>query len=135
MEMHRNRFTEIPENYFLATPALQRLSLWKNMLTSVPTSLFACSALIALQLHENMLTGLPDGPWPLTLESLFLDKNNIATLPVSLSNCHALKRLSLCGLPLDFNSMHLADYLKGVVLRFDDGIFWSPDGTKHVHAL
>ena len=36
-EIHKNRIASIPETYFSSTPALQRLSLWKNMLTSLPS--------------------------------------------------------------------------------------------------
>ena len=130
IEMHRNRLTKIPENYFFATPALERLSLWGNMLEGVPDSLCGCNQLVGVQLQENSISALPEGPWPTSLETIFLETNAIVSLPVALSNCHALKRINFTGLPLDANALHLADYLKGNVLRFPDGIFWAADGQK-----
>ena len=130
IELHRNRLTQIPDNYFFSTPALSRISLWGNQLVDVPASLCSCSQLVGAQLQENNLSALPEGPWPPTLETLFIEKNQITVLPVALSNCHELKRLNFSGLPLDANSLHLAEYLKGVVLRFPEGIFWAAGGQK-----
>jgi len=130
MEMHKNRIASIADEYFFSTPALQRVSLWSNGLAAVPSSLCSCASLVGAQLQENALAELPEGPWPATLETLFLEKNQIASLPVSLSDCFALKRLNLSGLALDYNANHLAEYLRGNILRFPDGIFWGPDGQK-----
>ena len=33
------------------------------------------------------------------------------------------------------NSLHLAEYLKGNILRFPDGIFWAPSGKKFEQDL
>jgi len=130
LEIHKNRIGTIADDYFCATPALERLSLWGNQLRAVPPSLCACASLVGAQLQENELTALPEGPWPASLETLFLDKNKITTLPVAFANCYALKRLNLTGLALDYNANHLAEYLKGNILRFPDGIFWGADGQK-----
>ena len=54
----------------------------------------------------------------------------------SLRSRHAeLRRLNLTGLLLDANSLHLAEYLKGNILRFPDGIFWAPSGKKFEQDL
>ena len=62
-EAHKNRVAALPDGYFTATPALERVSLWKNALTSLPASIAACYRLVSIQAQENgALTSLPDGP-------------------------------------------------------------------------
>ena len=125
------RCSQIADTYFASTPALQRLSLWGNMLTALPPSLAACPKLIGLQAHENKLEALPSGAWPLTLETLFLQDNApLTAIPESLKGCKALKRVNLSNLKLDGTSQGVADALKTQCLDDKDGIFWGTDGMK-----
>lgn len=52
-EIHKNRIAKVADDYFKKTPALERLSIWGNMLTALPSSLLECSALAGLQAQEN----------------------------------------------------------------------------------
>ena len=49
LEVHKNRISTIPERYFDATPALQRLSVWGNRLSELPPSVAEIPGLVALQ--------------------------------------------------------------------------------------
>jgi hypothetical protein len=65
-----------PEDYFEATPSLENLAMHAQgdgSLTAVPKSILSCSKLVRLQLQENSkLASLPDGTWPASLETLFI---------------------------------------------------------------
>ena len=131
-EMHKNRITTIPDDYFKALPGLQRLSIWGCMLTALPPSLASsCPKLVGLQAQENKLASIPAGPWPSTLETLFLqDNTSLAQLPAALASCPALKRVNLSKLPLDGDSQGVAEKIKAKCLADKDGIFWGTDGMK-----
>jgi len=51
LEIHKNRIETAgaPDEYFEATPALERLSIWGNQLTELPSSLSSCPKLVGLQ--------------------------------------------------------------------------------------
>ena len=87
-EIHKNRVKEVADDYFKATPALERLSIWGNQLTALPTSLTGCASLVGVQAYSNPeLASLPAGPWPATLETLFVQETKITKLPDSLKAC------------------------------------------------
>ena len=111
IELQKNRIATIPDDYFDATPALQRLSVWSNMLTTLPPSVCRCSALVGLSAQENKMASLPGGaPWPATLETLFLQQNPpLTTLPAELGACSALKRVNLSELKLDGAGLEVAE--------------------------
>jgi len=130
LEIHGNRVGAVPDDYFAATPALQRLSIWGNKtLPALPSSLCKCAALLGVQAQETGLTGLPDGPWPATLETLFVQETQIKTLPPSLASLPKLKRINLSKLPLEGQDDTVAAIKTAVVSRAD-AIFWAPDGSK-----
>ncbi len=131
LEMHKNRITTIPEGYFEATPALERLSLWGNMLTSVPGSVCKCAGLLGLQVQENKIESLPEGPYPAKLETLFLQENQLRTLPAALAACAALKRVNVSKLNLDGAGAGVAESLKASCLKTGSGgIFWDMSGAQ-----
>jgi len=134
-EIHKNRVASIPDDYFSATPALERLSIWGNHLAALPTSLCALKSLVGVQAQENKLEALPAGAWPAKLETLFLqDNTSLKTLTTELAACSTLKRVNLSKLPLDDTSKALADKIKDTVLAKSDGIFWGVDGAKQPRA-
>ena len=131
-EAHKNRITSegAPDDYFKATPALERLSIWGNALASLPASLTSCSKLVGVQAQSNPdLASLPAGPWPSTLETLFIQETKIASLPDSLKAC-ALKRVNVGKLPLDAAADKLAADMEKMVLGKSDGIWWGKDGVQ-----
>jgi len=128
-EAHKNRVDKIDDGYFTSTPALERLSLWANALTSLPSSLTKCAKLVGVQVHENkQLASLPEGPWPKSLETLFVQDTKICSLPASLTGC-ALKRVNVSHLELDSDGDALAKKMGEMVLGTKDGIFWAKDGA------
>jgi len=130
-EIHKNRIASIADDYFSATPALERLSIWGNQLTTLPSSLCGCSKLLGVQAQENKLTSLPAASWPTTMETVFLQGNTgLAALPPSFGSLPALKRVNLTGLVLDDASSSVANQMKGTCLKSSDGIFWGTDGKK-----
>ena len=135
LELHKNRISSIPDTYFESTPALQRLSLWGNQLASLPPSLAAIPGLLALQAQANSLASLPAGPYPETLETLFLNDNPpLQKLPASLGEerNEGLKRVNLSNLKLDAVSQRLAKDLRERCLSTREGIYWGPEGKKEV---
>jgi len=129
LEAHKNRIDKIDDGYFASTPALERLSLWANMLTSLPPSLTKCAKLVGVQVHENKeLASLPEGPWPASLETLFVQDTKITSLPQSLAAC-PLKRVNVSRLALDSDGDALAKKMEQMVLGTGDGIFWAKDGA------
>jgi len=130
-EIHKNRIASIPDDYFKATPALQRLSIWGNQLAALPPSLCTCGSLVGVQAHENALASLPTEVWPETLETLFVQQNApLTSLPPSLKDCSKLKRINFDKLALDDASAEIADAIKALVLEQSDGIYWAPSGEK-----
>ena len=63
LELHNNRIASLPDDYFVATPKLQRLLLMKNGLSTLPSSLTSCAALRFLQVGDNALTEVPSRPY------------------------------------------------------------------------
>lgn len=108
IEIHKNRLSTIPDDYFEKTPALERLSLWGNMLTALPASLCRCSSLVGVQAQDNKIASLPSGSWPTTLETLFVQQNPLTTLPAELGACSALKRVNVSQLKLDAPGVEVA---------------------------
>jgi Leucine-rich repeat (LRR) protein len=134
-EMHKNRVSVIPDGYFEATPSLERLSLWGNMLTAVPTSLLSCAGLLGVQLQENKIEALPGGPYPPRLETLFLHDNLLTTLPQGLKRCFALKRVNVAKLNLDEAGTDVAEAMKAICIQAGtSGIFWDKSGVQHKSA-
>ena len=131
-EIHKNRISTIPGDYFAATPGLQRLSIWGCMLTSLPGSLAACDVLVGVQAQENQIASLPSGPWPATLETFFIQDNPpLEHIPKELNDCcPSLKRVNLSHLKLDSSSMEVASALQDKCLANKDGIFWGTNGMK-----
>jgi len=132
LEIHKNRIVKMDDNYFDATPALERLSIWGNMLEALPPSLPRCASLKGIQAQQNKLSGLPDG-WPASLETLFLQENTSGAsfeLPASLKSNAKLMRVNLGKLNLEGESATTADALRTTVLAKPDGIFWGVDGVK-----
>ena len=110
LEVHKNRIATIPDGYFNATPALERLSLWGNTLTELPSSVCGCGALLGLQVQENKLSWLPAGAaWPAKLETLFLQHNPLTTLPGELHACKALKRVNVAQTKLGDAGITIAE--------------------------
>lgn len=132
IEMHKNRIATIPDEYFAATPALERLSLWGNMLTALPTSLCKCTELLGLQVQENKLAGLPTGiAYPPKLETIFAQDNPLTTLPAELSSCTALRRVNVSKTSLDAAGLEIAEGMKALCIKpGSGGIFWAPDGVQ-----
>jgi len=129
IEIHKNRIAAIPDDYFDATPALERLSVWGNMLSALSPSLCRCSKLVGIQAQDNKIDSLPSGSWPATLETLFLQQNPLTTLPAELKACNALKRVNVSQLKLDGPGLEVAAALKDFCLKpGSDGIFWAPTG-------
>ena len=129
-EAHKNRVAEAPDDYFQATPALERVSIWGNQLKALPSSLCKCAKLVGVQAHENPeLAALPDGPWPATLETLFIQDTKISKLPASLEQA-ALKRVNISKLPLDKDADELAEKMGKMILAKPDGIFWDKSGKQ-----
>lgn len=129
-EIHKNRISEPPADYFKATPALERLSIWGNLLKSLPSSLTSCSKLVGVVANKNPdLASLPDGPWPATLETLFIEETGIKSLPSSLKQT-AMKRFNVSGLSLDADADKLAGEMSKMVLSKPGGIYWAKDGTQ-----
>ena len=79
------------------------------------------------QLQENQISSLPEGPWPASLETLFIQQTKITSLPKSLEACK-LKRLNIGKLNLDGEADALASKLSEMVLKNPDGIWWGKDG-------
>ena len=46
-------------------------------------ALFACEALVGVQAQENPLESLPAGPWPASLETLFVHSFSKVARPTS----------------------------------------------------
>jgi len=72
------------------------------------------------------LKSLPEGPWPATLETLFLQETKLGALPASLAKCD-LKRLNLTGVSCPDA---LAKELEGLVLSKPGAIFWDKTGKQ-----
>jgi len=131
LEVHKNRIATIPDGYFNATPALERLSLWGNTLTELPSSVCGCGALLGLQVQENKLSWLPAGAaWPAKLETLFLQHNPLTTLPGELHACKALKRVNVAQTKLGDAGITIAEGMKTTCIRAQGGIFWDPAGVQ-----
>ena len=97
----------------------------------MPPSLCTCAALVGVQAHENQLASLPAGPWPATLETLFVQSNApLTALPPSLAAGARLKRVNLSKLQLDAASTALCEQIKATVLAAEEGIFWGCDGQR-----
>jgi len=130
LEIHKNRIAEIDDKYFVATPALERLSIWGNMLTTLPGSLVGCKSLKGVQAQQNKLSSVP-ASWPASLETLFLQENGPEfTLPASFSANTKLLRVNLSKLKLDEQSSATAEAMRKTVLAKPEGIFWGVDGVK-----
>jgi len=125
-EIHKNRLADPPDSYFNATPALERLSIWGNLLTTLPTSLCGLSQLVGVQAQSNPITSLPEGPWPATLETVFLQELKLTALPSSLMKC-GLKRVNITGVQCDDD---LAKQMEALVLAKPDAIFWDRSGKQ-----
>ena len=131
LEVHKNRIDSAgaPDDYFEATPALTRVSLWGNQLSALPSSLATCAGLVGVQAHANpQLERLPNGPWPSTLETLFVQETALTALPAALAECTALKRVNVSGLKLDGQANDLAAKMEKITLSKPDGIFWDKEG-------
>jgi len=130
IEIHKNRIASIADEYFAAAPALSRLTINNNLLTSLPALLLS-APLVNLQVQENKLTSLPSGEWPKTLGTLFLqDNTELATLPASLGDISDLKRCNVAKLPLDEASLPVMEKMKMICLKADGGMFWDAKGRK-----
>lgn len=139
-EIHKNNIKTIPDDYFVALPALERLSVWGQSckLDVLPASLTKCASLKGVQAQENNLSSLPEGPWPKTLETLFVQDNPLGALPLSLKECPELMRVNIGGLACkDDSAMKAleADMSKIVIAKKDDkgrssGIMWGLSGQK-----
>jgi len=125
LEIHKNNLADGPDEYFTATPALERLSIWGNQLTTLPSSLTKCAKLVGVQTQTNpKMTSLPEGPWPSSLETIFLQETKIGALPASLAKCD-LKRVNITGVGCPDD---LAKQLEGLVLSKPSAIFWDKTG-------
>jgi len=130
-EMHNNRVAgAVADEYFTKMPGLKRLCLANNKITSLGSSLCACSALEQLQVQENQLTTLPTGAaWPTSLVTIFLQTNpELTSLPAELGACKALTRVNISGLPLV--SQDTANQLKQICTSKKGGAFWDAQGQK-----
>ena len=87
---------QIPGNFFVGLNHLRRLDLYRNQLTSLPTSIGNLESLERLDLRFNQLTSLPDSIGNLTsLEILTLGSNQLTSLPESMGNLSSLRELDL----------------------------------------
>jgi len=127
VELHKNRISVIPDDWFTQTPKLEKLLMNNNMLTTVPAWICRCSALTNLQLQENKLTSLPAGDWPVSLETLFVQDNpELKLLPDGVKKCTGLKRCNVGAAGPD----SLANELKKLVIaKGPAAMFWGKDGT------
>lgn len=131
LEIHKNRITAVPDDWFTKTPALQRCDIHANMLSALPASVLTCKDLVGLQLHENTkLASLPNGDWPESLEALFLQETMVTELPSGLSNVKALKRVNVEKLALDDASAKVEEAMRKLTLQKEGGIFWTSKGEK-----
>jgi len=130
-ECQKNRVATIADDYFGATPALQRLNIFSNFVKKLPPSLWSCKELIAVQAQDCKLDELLVEQCPSALEVIFLQGNtNLTTLPSSLATCSTLKRVNLTGLILDEPGMEMHLSIKKTCLGYSDGLFWDIDGEK-----
>jgi len=129
LEIQKNRVKNIGDDYFKSTPDLARLQVWGNPLENLPSSLLNCSQLLGLQAQETQIPALPDGDWPKSLETLFVQGTKLTSLPPSLGKLTKIKRVNLTGLGLD-GSKHVVEQMKKTVLVQKDGLFWDTDGKK-----
>jgi len=126
LEIHKNRISEVPADYFTKMPGLKRLVLNTNMLTTLPESISACTKLQQLQVAENKLTSLPDVAYSADLETLFVQDNpDLTSLPKGLTKCAGMKRCN----PGKAGPADLTAALKKLSLDKPDGIFWEANGT------
>ena len=127
-EAHKNRIEVIEDSFFLAVPALKRLSMWGNQLKTVPDSILKCSTLVGVQLQTNPdLASIPQGTWPSTLETLFIQETKISALP-KFTECKGnLKRVNITGVGIDDD---LAKSLEAMVLAEAGAIFWDRTGKQ-----
>ena len=127
-EIHKNRITTegAPDGYFAATPNLEGLQIWSNLLTALPSSITSCAKLARLQAQQNPeLRALPDGPWPASLETLFVQETTISALPAALLTC-PLKRVNISKLKVPEAD---AAKMKQTVLAKPGGMYWGADGV------
>ena len=126
LEIHKNRISAIPEDYFGRTPALRRIILSNNMLSTLPASIGKCSQLLSLQVSDCKLEKLPSGiVWPLTLETVFLQGNEgLTELPAELAKLPAIKRCNLGSA----STASVTAELMSLTLDKPDGIFWDREG-------
>jgi len=129
MEVHKNRFSTMPDEYFTATPALTRLTINNCQLTTLPSSLLGLSGLVNLQAFENAITTLPAGAWPLKIETLFLHGNTgLTALPSEIGDLTALSRANFSKLDLDDASVAITEKVKLTCLAAPNGRFWDVKG-------
>jgi Leucine-rich repeat (LRR) protein len=127
VELNKNRITSIPSDYFVKTPALERLVMPGCMLEAVPASLATCANLQILQLQDNKLTAFEEeATWDkLTkLKTVFLQGNPGLTVPISLGLCRGLTRINA-----PTANDELAETFKKLALASPDGIYWGSDGA------
>ena len=103
------------------------MSIWGNQLKALPDSLATCAKLVGVQAQTNpALATVPQGAWPATLETLFLQETAIAKLPKSLLDC-GLKRVNITGLAVDDG---LAKAMEEMVIAKEGAIFWDKTGKQ-----
>jgi len=143
-EIHKCNIKEIKDDYFLATPALERVSVWGQAakLGNLPSSLTKCESLKGVQAQENDIVEIPEGPWPATIETFFVQENRqIKKLPASLgeiAKSPKLSRVNIGGLGCkdDAAMQALEGAMKKIVVSQKDaggranGIIWGLSGAK-----
>jgi len=82
-----------------ALRALRRLHVTGTAIETLPPELLSLP-LEHCVLDNNALTSLPDGPFPATLKTLSLARNQLQTVPASIAALPALRSLDLTGNPL-----------------------------------
>ena len=87
---------QIPGNFFVGLNHLRRLDLYRNQLTSLPTSIGNLRELRVLDLSHNRLAELPESIGNLReLRKLELRFNQLTVLPPEIGNLRSLKELDL----------------------------------------
>ena len=128
---------QIPGNFFVGLNHLRRLDLYRNQLTSLPTSIGNLRELRVLDLSHNRLAELPESIGNLReLRKLELRFNQLTVLPPEIGNLRSLRTLDLyhnqlTSLPTSIGNL---ESLERLDLRFNQ-LTSLPDSIGNLTSL